>query len=153
MQKEEDEKEKVIILDDEITPPVVGHKKDGPDRLNMTHDKEWLLKKAKQENGSYTSVAGLMIGKNGTWKKDNYIIGQRTPEDKKLCESVTAIDLFDTTEIRQYITAVEKFLTKKEIKRSTDEAKWRALKYFFCYAAGVTSVFWALYAGMINLVK
>jgi hypothetical protein len=193
MQEEEKEKEEVIVLTDEVTPPYDGSKREigfcdieedtkkecpqCPDKskcqpIQMSQDKEWLLKKAEEEDGSCTSVGGLMnainpalngateeyhrekiLGKNGVWKKDNYIIGKRTPEDKQYCEPVSALDLHNTAEIRKYILAVEKFTTTKENRRSTDEAKYRLLKYILCYLAGTASVLWALYAGMINLTQ
>lgn len=123
------EKEEIIILDNEVTPPVVGTKTPPV----IEEDK--------------------ILGKDGVWKKSGYIIGRRTTDDKKYCEKVSPLDLYSSIEIRDYILAVEEFLTKKENQRSLDESKNRVLKYLLCYGLGVTSVLWALYAGMINFTN
>ena len=117
MQNEDD----IIILDNEITPPVYGS------------NKEWVT------------------SKTGTWKADGYIIGKRTPDDKKYCEPVSVLDLHSNSEIRKYILAVETFLNEKERKRSLNEASGRILKYIFCFGLGASLVLWAMWAGAIPL--
>jgi len=160
--------EEIIELTDEITPPVDGSKREGPMPdgkewdWKALRDRKWLEMKAKQEaeTGSCISVGGFMnpalngateVYHKSKWK--NYIVGELTPEDKEYCEKVNPLDLYNTIEIRKYILAVEKYLSKKEDERSIDEGKFRLFKYVVCYALGVASVLWALYAGMINLTQ
>jgi hypothetical protein len=143
----------IIELTDEITPPVDGSKRE----LNMTHDKEWLEKKTKQEakSGFVGALNPELLGATETYHKSkwkNYIVGELTTDDKKYCEKVSSLDLYNTVEIRKYILAVEKYLTSKENKRSIEEAKNRLFKYVICYALGIASILWALYVGMIKLV-
>jgi hypothetical protein len=121
------EDEDIIILSDEITPPVDGSKKD-----------KFL-----------GSITLKKTTESGTWKAENYIVGKRTPEDKQYCEPVSQLDLHSTSEIRTYITAVEKFLTEKEAKRSVNESQGRILKYILCFGLGVSVVLWAIWAGAI----
>lgn len=135
--QEEKEKEEIIVLTDEVTPPYDGGKKE----LGFMNP---ALNGATKEYHE---------SKSGRWKADNYIIGKCTPEDKQYCEPVSALDLHNTAEIRKYILAVEKFTTEKENRRSIEESKWRVLKYLICYMAGSASILWALYAGMINLTQ
>lgn len=137
----QEEKEEIIILDNEITPPVNGSTREAIIKKNR-HLFNPALKGATEEYHK---------SKTGVWKKDNYIIGKVTTNDKQYCEPVSELDLFNTTEIRKYILAVEKFLTGRENKRSQEEGKNRILKYVMCFGLGMSVVLWALYAGMINL--
>lgn len=141
---QEEEEEKIIVLENEVTPPPYDGSKRELGFMNPA-----LL--GATEEYHRTRDKNLIPGKDGVWKRDNYIIGKRTPEDKKYCEPVSELDLFNTTEIRKYILAVEKFLTGRENKRSQEEGKNRILKYALCFGLGMTAVLWALYAGMINL--
>ena len=144
MQKDEDGGpiEDIIILDNEITPPVYGTKKE----CDFAE-----LKKRMQEKGKNRDEKEFITSKTGTWRSDSYIIGKRTPDDKKYCEPVSELDLHSTTEIRKYILAVEKFLNEKERKRSLNEASGRLLKYIFCFGLGGSLVLWAMWAGAIPL--
>jgi hypothetical protein len=131
------EKEEIIILDNEITPPVIG---------NITiHEDKYCAPPVIVED--------KILGKDGVWLRKNYIVGKKTMDDKKYCEPVSQLDLFNTIEIRKYILAVETYLTKKENKRSQEEGKNRMLKYLLCFGLGMSGMLWALYAGMINLTK
>lgn len=150
--QEEEKEEKIIVLTDEITPPY-----DGSKRENTLYSKNLgfmnpALKGATEEYHK-TRDRNLILGKNGVWKRDNYIIGKSVPEDKQYCEPVSPLDLHNTAEIRKYILAVEKFTTEKENQRSISESQNRLIKYVFCYVLGALSVLWALYAGMINLTQ
>lgn len=120
-----------IILDNEITPPVIGT---GIKSYHTEHSKAVLVKKD-----------------SGTWKEENYIIGKRTPDDKQYCQKVDPLDIHSTAEIRKYITAVETYLSKKENSRSIDEQKGRVLKYMLCFGLGMSMVLWALWAGAISI--
>lgn len=142
---QEEKEEEIIILDNEITPPVNGSTKEAIIKKH-SHLFNPALKGATEEYHRQR-----VLGKDGVWLKDNYIVGKKTMNDWKYCEPVSELDLFNTTEIRKYILAVEKFLTGKENKRSQEEGKNRVLKYVLCFGLGMTSVLWALYAGMINL--
>jgi len=162
MEEEEKEKEEIIELTNEITPPVDGSKKEWD--WKPLRDKMWLEKKAKQEeeSGGCTSVGGIyalnpaLKGATEEYhrrKNKNYIVGERTPDDKQYCEKVDPLDLYNTAEIRKYLLAVEKFTTQKENQRSIDESRNRLWKYIVSYLLGVFSILWALYAGMINLTQ
>lgn len=147
--EEKEKEEEIIILDNEITPPYNGSKKEAIIKRNR-HLFNPALKGATEEYHK-TRDKNLILGKNGVWKRDNYIIGTRTMDDWKYCEPVSALDLHNTAEIRKYLLAAEKFLTGKENKRSQEEGKNRVLKYVLCFGLGMSAVLWALYAGMINL--
>lgn len=135
--EEEKKEEEIIILDDEVkTPPVILGKKELPGFMNPA-----LIGATVEYHKS----------KSGTWKKENYIVGQRTTNDKEFCEPVDPLDLHNTAEIRKYITAVETYTDKAERNNLNYEAKNRTIKYVICFLLGSASVFWALYAGMINL--
>lgn len=158
MQEEkEKEKEDIIILEDEITPPYDGSKRKGP----MPDGKKWDWEDLRNKQRAQRAIADQrpeweeerVLGKDGVWKKDNYIIGKRTPEDKQYCEKVDPLDLYNTIEIRKYILAVETYLSKKENERVFEEARYRIWKYILSFVAGGSAVLWALYAGMINLTK
>ena len=138
---EEEEKEKIIILDDEVkTPPVILGKKELPGNYKLGFMNPAL-------NGA---TVEYHKSKSGTWKAENYIVGQRTTNDKQFCEPVDPLDLHNTAEIRKYITAVEIYTDKAERNNLNYEAKNRTIKYVICFLLGSASVFWALYAGMIN---
>lgn len=140
MQEEgEKEKEEIIVLEekDEIKP------------IDLTAKEgskwDWADLRERQKNLIKSEKTGVL------YKKDKYIIGQRTTNDAEFIEKNDPLDLIDSSVLRKYILAVEKFTQEKEDARSKDEAQNRLLKYVICYVLGVSSVLWALYAGMINL--
>ena len=140
MQEEgEKEKEEIIVLEekDEIKP------------IDLTAKEgskwDWADLRERQKNLIKSEKTGVL------YKKDKYIIGQRTTNDAEFIEKNDPLDLIDSSVLRKYILAVEKFTQEKEDARSKDEAQNRLLKYVICYVLGASSVLWALYAGMINL--
>jgi len=139
MQKD-DGGEEIIILEDEITPPVNG-----------SREKEWDFAELKKRMQNKVNTPTMTTSETGTWKADNYIVGKRTSNDKKYCEPVSELDLHSTTEIRKYIIAVETYLTEKENKRSVNESQCRILKYIFCFGLGASLILWAFWAGAIPI--
>jgi hypothetical protein len=128
-----------IILENEITPPVYAKK-----------DYEKIQEGEAGRNKNEYLNTKIIKTKTGLWRKDRYIIGKRTPDDKQYCERVDPLDILSTTEIRKYITAVEVFLSKKEDLRSADEQQGRMLKYIIFFGLGMSVILWALYAGAIS---
>lgn len=135
--EKENEKEEIIELTDEITPPVDGSKKENT--IGGLYALNPALKGATE------------VYHKSKWK--NYIVGKLTPEDRQYCEKVNPLDLYNTAEIRKYITAVEKYLSVKEDQRSLHESQSRLFKYIICFVLGASCIFWAIYAGMINFTK
>ena len=130
---EEVEEEDMIILENEVTPPVYGN-------VLCTHSN------GKNLNEHLKTIST----ESGIWKEDRYIIGKRTEDDKQYCEKVDPLDIHSTAEIRKYITAVEVFLSKKEDARSANEQQGRMLKYMLFFGLGMSVILWALYAGAIS---
>jgi len=131
---EEVEEEDMIILENEVTPPVYGN-------VLCTHSND-----GKNLNEHLKTIST----ESGIWKEDRYIIGKRTEDDKQYCERVDPLDIHSTAEIRKYITAVEVFLSKKEDARSANEQQGRMLKYMLFFGLGMSVILWALYAGAIS---
>jgi len=141
------EKEDIIILNNKITPPVYAKKDYGIKEWDFKELKKHMQGKSKNLNEHLETIST----ESGTWKKDRYIIGKRTHDDKKYCEKVDPLDMYSMEKIRKYIIAVETFLSKKEDARSIDEQKGRVLKYVICFGLGMSIILWALWAGAIRI--
>ena len=145
MQQEDGGKEveDMIILENEVTPPVYAKK----DYSKKDYEKIQEGEAGRNRNEYLDSK--IIKTKSVLWRKYRYIIGKRTPDDKQYCEKVDPLDIHSTAEIRKYITAVEVFLSKKEDNRSVEEQKRRVLKYILCFGLGMSMILWAIWAGAI----
>ena len=146
MQQEDGGKvvEDMIILENEVTPPVYAKKDYSKKDYEKIQEGE-----AGRNRNEYLNTK-IIKTKTGLWRKDRYIICKRTPDDKQYCEKVDPLDIHSTAEIRKYITAVEVFLSKKENDRLINEQQGRMIKYVFYFGLGASVILWALYAGAIS---